>query len=151
VEERYKGLGGKITVLVTEGEGHFPLAQGRQSCDGFHRKQPEVAEYRVLPVWSNKILMRRGGNSLGGCRVVGIEPSIRTEPVARPGKGTEGYCLCLGDCVLRGSALGIQSALAGANLAVTQGSSRFRDRLRKQGHSSFPPAYQMWSVVALIV
>jgi len=25
VEKRYKELGGKITVLVTEGEGHFPL------------------------------------------------------------------------------------------------------------------------------
>ena len=24
-EKRYKELGGKITMLVTEGEGHFPL------------------------------------------------------------------------------------------------------------------------------
>ncbi len=27
VEKRYKELGGKITVLVTEGEGHFPLSR----------------------------------------------------------------------------------------------------------------------------
>ncbi len=27
VEKRYKDLGGKITVLVTEGEGHFPLSR----------------------------------------------------------------------------------------------------------------------------
>ena len=26
-EKRYKELGGKITVLVTEGEGHFPLSR----------------------------------------------------------------------------------------------------------------------------
>ena len=26
VEQRYKGLGGQITVIVKEGEGHFPLA-----------------------------------------------------------------------------------------------------------------------------
>ena len=25
--ERYKELGGKMTVLVTEGEGHFPLSR----------------------------------------------------------------------------------------------------------------------------
>ena len=27
VEKRYKELGGKITVLVAEGEGHFPLSR----------------------------------------------------------------------------------------------------------------------------
>jgi hypothetical protein len=27
VEKRYKELGGKITVMVTEGEGHFPLSR----------------------------------------------------------------------------------------------------------------------------
>ena len=27
VEKRYKELGGKITVLVVEGEGHFPLSR----------------------------------------------------------------------------------------------------------------------------
>jgi hypothetical protein len=27
VEKRYKELGGKITVLVTEGEGHFPVSR----------------------------------------------------------------------------------------------------------------------------
>ena len=27
VEERYKELGGKVTVLVTEGEGHFPVSR----------------------------------------------------------------------------------------------------------------------------
>ena len=27
VEERYKKLGGKIAVLVTEGEGHFPVSR----------------------------------------------------------------------------------------------------------------------------
>ena len=26
-EQRYKELGGKITVLVTEGEGHFPVSR----------------------------------------------------------------------------------------------------------------------------
>jgi hypothetical protein len=26
VEKRYKELGGKITVIVREGEGHFPLS-----------------------------------------------------------------------------------------------------------------------------
>jgi len=26
-EKRYKELGGKITVLVTEGEGHFPVSR----------------------------------------------------------------------------------------------------------------------------
>jgi hypothetical protein len=26
-EQRYKELGGKITVLVTEDEGHFPLSR----------------------------------------------------------------------------------------------------------------------------
>jgi hypothetical protein len=26
VEKRYKDLGGKITVIVREGEGHFPLS-----------------------------------------------------------------------------------------------------------------------------
>lgn len=26
-EQRYKQLGGQITVLVTEGEGHFPLSR----------------------------------------------------------------------------------------------------------------------------
>jgi len=26
VEKRYKELGGKITVLVTQGEGHFPIS-----------------------------------------------------------------------------------------------------------------------------
>jgi hypothetical protein len=27
VEKKYKALGGKMTVLVTEGEGHFPLSR----------------------------------------------------------------------------------------------------------------------------
>ena len=27
VEKRYKALGGKITVLVTQGEGHFPVSR----------------------------------------------------------------------------------------------------------------------------
>jgi hypothetical protein len=27
VEERYKKLDGKITVLVTQGEGHFPVSR----------------------------------------------------------------------------------------------------------------------------
>jgi pimeloyl-ACP methyl ester carboxylesterase len=26
LEKRYKGLGGQVTVLIKEGEGHFPLA-----------------------------------------------------------------------------------------------------------------------------
>ena len=40
VEKRYKELGGPITVIVKEGEGHYPLApQGPEAGRGFHHQE----------------------------------------------------------------------------------------------------------------
>ncbi len=43
VEKRYKELGGQITVIIREGEGHFPLvAEGPADGRGFHPGPPAI-------------------------------------------------------------------------------------------------------------